>query len=79
MSDEPRDITLLHLRSIRSELSRLLDHVGGLKTELVAVRQNLASLGTVQDLHRGEIASIQSRLDRVERRLGLVDDVEVSE
>jgi hypothetical protein len=45
------------------------------RSEMTSLRQHMAGISTLQDQDHVDIASIKSRLERIERRLDLVDDV----
>jgi hypothetical protein len=47
--------------------------MSGIRGEMLIIRQHMAGLLGTQTLHDGEIANIKIRLDRIERRLDLVD------
>jgi hypothetical protein len=73
MTAEIENLILEHLRIIRSDMSKMTEDVRGLRTEMTAIRQHLAGVVTLQELHHNEIASLKVRLDRVEKRLDLVE------
>jgi hypothetical protein len=73
MADEPVNLVLEHLRAIRGDMTRMADYMHGLQTEMIALRQHLGGVITLQEHDHGDIASIKARLDRIERRLELVD------
>jgi len=73
MADEPADLVLEHLRAIRGDVSRVRDDLQTIKVEMVALRQQVSSIQTIQEHDHVEIAAIKVRLDRIERRLELVD------
>ena len=73
MSEDIDNLTLLHLRSLRAEIAKLSEYVYTLSVEMTALRQRVAAIGTLQDHDHSEIASLQHRLDRIERRLELID------
>ena len=73
MTDKIENLMLEHFRIIRSEIAGLRDEMRSLKTEMVAVRLHVRGIEVQQDAHHDDIASLKLRLDRVERRLELVD------
>jgi hypothetical protein len=73
MTDDVENIVLDQLRAIRTELARVADDVRGLRTEMMSVRHHVRGLELAQDVDHGDIATIRSRLDRIERRLELTD------
>lgn len=74
MTDETANLVLEHLRAIRADLSKVKDDVQTLKVEVTALRQQVSSIQTIQEHDHVEIASIKVRLDRIDRRLDLVDE-----
>jgi len=74
MAENIEHLMLEQFRLIRSDIALLRDEVRGLKTEMVAVRMHVRGNELDVDTHRDSIAKLQSRVDRIERRLELVDD-----
>ena len=70
---ETDNIVLEHLRAIRGDISAIKSDMRGLKVEMTSMRHSMASMTTLIDHHHGEIAEIKVRIDRIERRLELVD------
>jgi hypothetical protein len=70
---EPDNLILEHLRAIRGEFAKMADWMHTTSVEMTAIRQHLAGMVTIQEHDHGDIAAIKSRLDRIERRLDLVD------
>jgi hypothetical protein len=70
---EPADPTLGHLRAIRADMAKMPDAMRTMSAEMSAIRQHLAGVVTIQEHGHEEIATIKVRLDRIERRLELVD------
>jgi NADH:ubiquinone oxidoreductase subunit D len=64
---------LEHLRAIRGEMSKMADWMRTMSSEMTAIRQHLSGVVTIQEHDHGDIAAIKVRLDRIERRLDLVD------
>jgi len=70
---EPTDLVLEHLRPIRAEMARMADDIRGLRTEMTSMRQHMGGVVTIQELDHTDLAAMKVRLDRIERRLELVD------
>ena len=70
---EPENLVLEHLRAIRGETAKMADWLHTISVEMTAMRQHLAGVVTIQEHDHGDIANIKTRLDRIERRLDLVD------
>jgi hypothetical protein len=66
VANEPENLTLQFMRRFDVKLDRLIEDVGDIKVRLTAVEE--AVNGTNRRLDR-----LESRGDRIERRLELVD------
>lgn len=73
MTDEVQNLVLEHLRAIRADIAKIKDDGQTMKVEMVALRQQVSSIQTIQEYDHAEIAAIKVRLDRIERRLDLVE------
>jgi hypothetical protein len=73
VTDETESLVLEHLRAIRSDVGRMKDDMSGLRMEMTAMRHDMAGVRTLQDMHYGDIAALKVRLERIERRLDLID------
>jgi hypothetical protein len=70
---EPNNLMLEHLPAIRGEMTKMADWMHTMSIEMTAIRQHLAGVVTIQEHDHGDIANIKVRLERIERRLDLVD------
>jgi hypothetical protein len=70
---EPDNLLLDLLRATRGDMAEMADAMRSSNVEVIAIRQHLAGVLTIQDHDHGEVAAIKDRLDRIERRLELVD------
>jgi hypothetical protein len=66
---EPTDLMREHLRPIRGDIPG----TRAMRAETTAMRQHLAGVITLQEHDHGDIAALKVRVDRIERRLDLVD------
>ena len=73
MNEKVENLILEHLRIMRADMSSMKEDMGTMRAEMLIIRQHMAGLLGSQTLHDGEIASIKVRLDRIEKRLELVD------
>ena len=73
MMAEPENLMLEHLRAIRGDMAKLADSMRTMSSEMTAIRQHLSGIVTIQEHDHGDIAAIKVRLDRIEKRLDLVD------
>ena len=74
MADEPDNITLRYLRRLDEKMDRLAERVDDLSSEVRSMRTHMVAYAEDHARHDGGIASLRTRLDRVERRLDLQDD-----
>lgn len=73
MMVEPDNLMLEHLRAIRGEMTKMADWMHTMSVEMTAIRQHLAGVVTIQEHDHGDIATIKIRLERIEKRLDLVE------
>ena len=73
MNEKVENLVLEQLRAIRAEMTKMADYMHTLQAEMTAMRQNLSGVRTLQDHDHGDIASLKHRLERIEKRLDLVD------
>jgi hypothetical protein len=73
MMAEPENLVLEHLRGIRGEMGKMADWMHTMSVEMTAIRQHLAGVVTIQEHDHGDIAGIKLRLEKIEKRLDLVD------
>ena len=74
MNEKVENLILEQLRSMRTEMGRMSDRMDTLATEMRAIRHQHAAVTTLQEHDHGDVATIKVRLDRIERRLDLVDE-----
>ena len=70
---EPESLVLDHLRAIHSDIAKMSEGIHTLGVEMIAIRQHLSGVVTIQELDHIDIAGIKTRLDRIEKRLELAD------
>ena len=73
MAKEPENLLLEHLRAIRVDMSKMADRMETMAVEMIAIRQHLAGVVTIQEHDHIDIAAIKQRLERIEKRLDLVE------
>lgn len=74
MVEETDNLVLGHLRHIRSRVDHLSDDMRQVVLRLGAIERHVAGLHISDVSQSSEIELIKSRLQRIERRLELVDD-----
>ena len=72
MNDKVEHLLLEHMRMIRADISSMKDEMTGMRNEMIIVRQHMGGLLSGQALQDGEIATLKVRLDRIEKRLEIV-------
>ena len=73
MSSGAESLVLEHRRAMRADMTRLADDMRTMRTEMTALRHQVAAVVTLQEHDPTDIATIKARLDRIERRLDLVE------
>jgi hypothetical protein len=73
VNEKVENLILEHLRSIRADMSKMSERMDVISAEILIIRQHMAGLLGSQTLHDTEIAGLKARLDRIEKRLELVD------
>lgn len=71
--DQSDNLILEHLKAIRKDIAVMADRMDTIAAEMMAMRQHSAGALTLQDHDHADLAAIKSRLDRVERRLEIID------
>lgn len=72
MADNVTNELLLEtLKAIQSKLFQMADDLTDLKTDMRGMKGHMAAFMQSEVAQDGALASIQSRLDRIERRLEL--------
>lgn len=72
MTDQPDSLVLTLLRDMRGSLQRVEDKVDELVRRVSAVETNLAHVHVELAGHSARMDRMDGRLDRIEKRLGLV-------
>ena len=73
MSEHTDNLVLELLRQMRADIAAIKDEMSLMRTEMRLMRQHMAAIMGTQVLHDEEIATLKVRVDRIERRLELVD------
>jgi len=70
---EVENLVLEHLRAIRADVARLADSMRTMQAEMTAVRLENRASRRLQEHDHDDIAALKARMDRIERRLELID------
>ena len=74
MSDKVTNQLLLeHLEAIQSKLSAMANDIGDLKSDMRGLKSHMADFMQSEVAQDSAIATMQTRLERIERRLDLRD------
>ena len=73
MTGNVDNLVLEQLRDLRAEFARMADDIRGIRTEMMSFRHTVRGVELTQDIDHGDITSMKVRLDRIEKRLELVD------
>lgn len=70
---EVEDLVLEHLKRFQSQMNRFEDHLTTVQADVRALKQHVGALVMSDAARDGDIASLKLRLERIERRLDLVE------
>jgi hypothetical protein len=73
MTEEVENLVLEHLKRIQGELTKVRDDQKTMYALQLAMQQTLNGHSTLLQQALEDIAGMKTRLDRIERRLDLVD------
>ena len=65
------ELLLETLKAVQSKLTKVADDIADLKTDMRGMKGHMAAFMQSEVAQDGTLASIQSRLERIERRLEL--------
>lgn len=71
MTDEPENLTLRYLRKLDEKSDRHDERLNEITAELRSIKTHIAAFMQAELAQDGSIASILTRLDKIERRLDL--------
>ena len=67
----PNELILEHLKAIQNKLSLTDGRIGHIEVDIRIIKGHMASFMQSEVRQDGELATLQARLDRIERRLEL--------
>ena len=67
------ELLLEHLKSIQAKLTSMDNRLGNLETDVRAIKGHMVSFMQTELAQDSTIAEMQTRLDRIEKRLELRD------
>jgi hypothetical protein len=71
---EFQDLTLEHLRAIRTDVGELRTDTRDIKAQLTVIRAYIADQHTEQSLLNSRLAAAELKIERLEHRLSLRDE-----
>lgn len=71
---EELNIVLEHLRDLRERIDTVDEKVTRTDERIIAISHHMAGFMTNLNHQEEEFAKVKNRLDRIEERLGLVED-----
>ncbi|WP_058557748.1 hypothetical protein [Thiohalocapsa sp. ML1] len=74
MTADVDSLVLEHLRAIRADIAELKNQATSTNLQLASMGQQLGALTTAVYGGRSDVEELRRRIERVERRLELVDD-----
>lgn len=78
MSDKSQNLVLEQLRYIRAKVDsiqhEMRDGFSNANTRLAAIEQHMSGFHATIGAHSAEINELRKRIERIERRLELIDD-----
>lgn len=74
MAENIDSLVLEHLRAIRADIADLKREVAGNSLQIAAMGQQLAGLTTAVYSSKGDVEALKVRLERLERRMEIVDE-----
>lgn len=73
MNNVTYDLMIDMMRGIRADIAVIREDIADIKAERRAMRTSDLGLMQTDVLHEGMIATLRTRVDRIERRLDLVE------
>jgi hypothetical protein len=73
MTDETANLVLEHLKRFQAQMSRFEDRLADVASDMHVLKQHMAAFMQSELRQDSDLASIKLRLDRIERRLELVE------
>lgn len=73
MAESTDNLVLEHLRHIRAKVDRVDERLDRIEGRVGSIEQILSAMHTAQVVHQQNLDQLNRRVDRVEKRLELVD------
>jgi hypothetical protein len=73
MNEKVENLILEHLRLMRADIAAVKDEVTGIRAEMRSMKQHMAAFMSHEAAQDGDIAMVKLQLDRIGRRLDIVE------
>ena len=73
MNEKVENLILEHLRAMRSDISSMKDEMTGMRAEMRAMKQHMAAFMSHEAAQDGDIATVKLQLERIGKRLDIVE------
>ena len=67
------ELLLEHMKDLQAKISGMQTDIGDIKADIRGIKGHMVTFMQTELVQDGTIASIQTRLDRIEQRLSLSD------
>jgi predicted nucleic acid-binding Zn-ribbon protein len=71
MTEEIANLTLEHLRALRSDMQDVKNRLSGVEVNLAMLGQQVGALTTAIYSGKSDVSDLRERVERIERRLEL--------
>ncbi len=73
MTDETANLVLEHLKRFQVQMNRFEDRLTNVEADIRAIKQHIGALVSSDATRDGKVATLEIRVERIERRLDLID------
>ncbi|CAN7322554.1 hypothetical protein [Neorhizobium sp. LjRoot104] len=73
MNEKVENLILEHLPLMRADIVSLKDEMTGMRAEMRSMKQHMAAFMSHETVQDGDIATVKLQLERIGRRLDIVE------
>jgi hypothetical protein len=73
MNEKVENLILEHLRAMRADITLLKDEMIGMRAEMRSMKQHMAAFMSHEAAQDGDIAAVKLQLERIGKRLDIVE------
>lgn len=73
MTDETQNLVLEILKRLQADFVLMREDIHGVRSEMASLKHHMAAFMSHEITQDSEIAAVKLRLERIERRLDLID------